>query len=61
MERRQQAADANWAEIERREMAEGFAVRTPACIYDTNNDGDCHLCFNKGGCKKNGGPFSQKP
>ena len=27
------------------------------CKYDTDNDGDCHLCCRKGGCKSIGGPF----
>ncbi len=27
------------------------------CVYDTDSDGDCHLCFLKGGCENfTGGP-----
>lgn len=28
------------------------------CVYDTNNDGDCQHCANKGGCENMGGPFA---
>jgi len=30
------------------------------CIYDTNNDGDCHHCVQHGGCKAIGGPFTKE-
>ena len=30
------------------------------CVYDTDGDGDCQHCFNRGGCKNLGGPFKLK-
>lgn len=27
------------------------------CVRDTDNDGNCHLCIHRGGCKAIGGPF----
>jgi hypothetical protein len=30
------------------------------CAYDTDKDGDCHLCCSKGGCENIGGPFKYK-
>ena len=32
-----------------------------ACAYDSNGDGDCHWCANRGGCAAIGGPFEVKP
>jgi hypothetical protein len=29
----------------------------PKCNLDTDNDGNCHNCFNRGGCENVGGPF----
>lgn len=29
----------------------------PRCAHDTDNDGNCHRCFNRGGCLNIGGPF----
>lgn len=30
------------------------------CVNDTDGDGDCHLCFRRGGCVSIGGPFLRK-
>lgn len=31
------------------------------CAYDSDGDGDCHWCANRGGCVSIGGPFEIKP
>lgn len=31
------------------------------CAYDSDGDGDCHLCVNRGGCSAIGGPFEIRP
>lgn len=33
------------------------ASQMPKCSFDTDGDGNCHQCFQFGGCEKFGGPF----
>lgn len=32
----------------------------PVCVYDTDSDGDCQLCWKRGGCVAIGGPFERQ-
>jgi hypothetical protein len=41
--------------------ADRKALPPPApCAYDTDGDGNCHRCVNRGGCKAIGGPFATR-
>lgn len=42
-----------------KEVLEESKYKGP-CVYDTDGDGNCHLCARKGGCRNFGGPFETK-
>ncbi len=51
------ARDLKWQAAFRKAIADAGLPPVPLCVYDTDMDGDCHICTGKGGCVPHGGPL----
>jgi hypothetical protein len=49
--------DLQWQQKFRDAIAKAGLPPVHLCCHDTDRDGNCHLCADKGGCVPHGGPF----